>query len=359
MTAWPFDAGGSAGLSLAEAARLSGRTYGAAVRADYLKADAPFREAVLRECGQLTPELELKWAAVEPRRGELRLEAMDDIIELARRHALPVHGHTLMWHRSIPAWAQAALAQAPDWRLMRNYFGSVMPRYGEIISAWDVVNEPLDPAGPGGLRQSPFLLAFGPDYPALALRTARGFAPSGRLMINEYGLEYDDAEGEARRTALLRLLDRLHGLGAPLDGIGLQSHLQLSRGRLPQPAFRRFLGELAGRGLDILITELDVKERDYILPAERRDAAVAAAVRGYLDVALEEPRVRGVTTWGLSDRYSWLEVTPDDLRRWPNAWHDGTSPGLNRGLPLDAALQPKPMRQAMIEAFRHAGGKSA
>ena len=68
-----------------------------------------------------------------------------------------------------------------------------------------------------------------------------------------------------------------------------------------------------------MISELDVKEYQYVLSVEQRDARVADETRRYLDVALGQPAVRGVTTWGLSDRHSWLRVTKDDFARYPDA----------------------------------------
>jgi endo-1,4-beta-xylanase len=83
---------------------------------------------------------------------------------------------------------------------------------------------------------------------------------------------------------------------------------------------------------------------------EQRDARVADETRRYLDVALGQPAVRGLTTWGLSDRHSWLRVTKDDFARYPDAWKDGSSPGVNRGLPFDYSFKPKPMYRAIAEA---------
>ena len=344
--------------SLAAAARLSGRSFGSAVHGEAISRDAAYAAVVARECHGLTPELELKWAAVEPRRGELNLAPMDRLADFARAHGMAVHGHTLVWHRSIPSWAEAALRDAPDWSLIHRYFGSVIPRYGDAISRWDVINEPSDPQGAGGLRASPLLRAFGPDYLRRTLETARLFAPRGQLLINEYGLEYDDAEGQARRKAFLQLIDGLRAAGAPLDGVGLQSHLELARGPIAQESLRSFLRELAARRLIICLTELDVKEADDALPAERRDAVVAAAAEAFLDAALDTPEVLSVTTWGLSDRYSWLQARGADPRRRPFPWRDNASARLNRGLPLDAALRPKPMYQAMLRAFRTAAAKT-
>jgi len=61
--------------------------------------------------------------------------------------------------------------------------------------------------------------------------------------------------------------------------------------------------------------------------------------------------VSGVVTWGLSDRQSWLEVQAQDYQRFPGAWAKGDGPGLNRGLPYDASMRPKPMYRAIEAAF--------
>ncbi|MDE2487616.1 MAG: endo-1,4-beta-xylanase, partial [Alphaproteobacteria bacterium] len=236
---------------------------------------------------------------------------------------------------------------------------TVMPRYADLTTRWDVVNEPIaEDHGVDGLRASPFLAAFGPDYIRRALETARAAAPHAKLAINDFGFERDTPIDEVRRRRLLRLLGDLIKTGAPLDIVGLESHLDLGVKRLPAERLAAFLREIAARGLAIHVTELDVKEADYPLPAARRDERVARAVKGYLEVVLAQPATRSVTTWGLTDRYSWLEVTPADLARFPNDWKDGSSPGLNRGLPLDSDLRPKPMRQALIEAFAAAARKT-
>ena len=101
-----------------------------------------------------------------------------------------------------------------------------------------------------------------------------------------------------------------------------------------------------------MISELDVKEHEYILPVEQRDNRVADETRRYLDIAFGQPAVRGLITWGLSDRHSWLQVTQEDVARYPNAWKDGSTPGVNRGLPFDYSLKPKPMYRAIADSVR-------
>jgi endo-1,4-beta-xylanase len=56
----------------------------------------------------------------------------------------------------------------------------------------------------------------------------------------------------------------------------------------------------------------------------------------------------------MSDRHSWLRVTPEDLARHPGNWKDGSTPGFNRGLPFDSSMRRKPMYHAIANALRHA-----
>ncbi|MDP9108650.1 MAG: endo-1,4-beta-xylanase, partial [Pseudomonadota bacterium] len=93
-------------------------------------------------------------------------------------------------------------------------------------------------------------------------------------------------------------------------------------------------------GFGLLVTELDV--RDNSLPANiaARDRATADYTRGYLDATLGHRQVRDVLSWGLCDRYSWIEgfePRADGARR--------------RSTLYDAQYRAKPMRQAVAAAF--------
>jgi endo-1,4-beta-xylanase len=342
----------AAAENLAAAAAHHGRFFGSAARINELNAEEDLREAVLRECSYLVPEIDMNWNVIEPAYGQVSFGNMDDLATFAVRNGKRVRGHTLLWHLGTPDWAVAMLRERQDWNLIARHFGSVIPRYGDVIAQWEVVNEPIDTGHRmDGLRESVFLEVFGPDYINRALAQARTFAPRGQLLINDYGFEYDIPEERDRRYLFLKLIEKLRRDGAPLDGVGLQGHLDLRKGHISAPALTRFVRELADMGLAIVVTELDVHEADYVAPVQERDRLVGDEVRRYLDVVLSHRGVIGVTTWGLSDRHSWLEVTLDDYARFPGAWANGGGPGLNRGLPLDASMRRKPMYFAIREAL--------
>lgn len=348
-------AGGASATTLEAAAAHGGRFFGSAVKIDQLNTQQDLREVVLRECRQLVPEYEMNWNSIEPAYGELSFGKMDQLAAFAIANGKGLRGHMLLWHLSVPQWADEMLRERPDWNIIARYFASVIPRYGDVINTWEVVNEVIDVGHRmDGLRENVFLQAFGPDYISRALQQARTFAPKGKLLINEYGLEYDNVEERDRRYLLLKLLERLKQTKTPLDGLGLQSHLDLSKGHVSETAIVPFLREVANMGLSITVTELDVKEADYVAPVADRDRMVADETRRYLDIVLNQSNVLGVTTWGLSDRHSWLQVTPQDYARFPGAWANGSGPGLNRGLPFDSSMQPKPMYYAIRDALWYA-----
>lgn len=339
-----------AGRPLHELASASGRFYGAAALLREVRPDSPVRALLQRDCGLLVPEVELNWDHLAQPADHLRME---EYAAHARDMGKPLHGHTLLWHRSVPAWAQELLRTAPDWGIVAAHIRSTIRRYGQGIAYWEVVNEPIDTGyRPDGLRGSLFLEAFGPDYIRRALEEAAAAAPAAKLLINEFSLDYDIPVERERRRHLLRLLERLLKAGVPLHGLGVQGHLDLQKRPFSARVFEAFLAEVAGMGLDIVITELDVREADLIQPPQVRDRLVAEHAKAYLDVALDQPATKGVITWGITDRHSWLELGEADLARFPGAWQDGTSPGLNRGLPFDSDLRAKPMYYALAAAFQ-------
>jgi endo-1,4-beta-xylanase len=331
--------------SLKWIASQRGLHYGAAVQATHLQNESDLLEAVARECAAIVPEWEMKWGAMESRRGIVNFARCDAMIDIARSSGLWLRGHTVLWHRNLPNWVEPALAEQADWRIVDGRVSSLMGRYGvDVIPEWDVLNEIIEPEDgrSDGLRENVFLSAFGFDYIPRTLSVARAVAPQARLYINEYGLVYDNRRARARRRAMLRLVEQLRRRNAPLDAIGIQGHLP---GAAPfsERALRRFLSELAAMGVKIAVTELDVREQDLTLSVTERDRIVADEVRRFLDVFLAEPAVIGVLTWGISDRHSWL--TTAGMR------NNGQ---INRGLPLDQWLVPKPMYDAIAQAMRNA-----
>ena len=336
------------GEGLAARARRSGRWFGAAVKSRLLREDAGFRAAIVRECDMIVQEYELKRGTTEPKPGKYDFSGADQIIDFAQAHDMRARGHALVWYAANPPWLEPALKAAGERerrRLMTSYIDTAMRRYAGRIAEWDVVNEAIEPneGRADGMRMdSMWMKALGEHYVDIAFHTARETDERAVLFLTDFGLEHDSPRCERRRTAMLKLLDRLMSRGVPIDAIGIQGHLKPYKEKFDQRLFANFLRTLSGYGLRLSITEFDIADRGGPPSPDKRDREVAAFAQAFLDVALDNPAMESILCWGLSDRYSWLSNFPE--YKWP----DGQ---LSRGLPLDAKMARKPLWDAIAAAF--------
>ncbi len=328
-------------LSLKDRLAAKGLVYGAAGRYPVLSTDTEFAARFAQECGILVPEWELKWGALRPSPDRFDFSQADWLAEFARQHRMQFRGHTLVWHEALPTWFEATINASNAEQFLTNHIHTVVKHYAGKVQSWDVVNEAIDvTSGSNNLRKTPWLRFLGPSYIDLAFRTAAEADPNALLVYNDYGVEYDTDEDEQKRTAILKLLENLKSRGVPVGALGVQAHLEGSETRFNPGKLKNFLSTVASFGLKILVTELDVSDRGLPLNLDQRDRAVAAAYEDFLSVALQEPAVIAVLTWGLSDRYTWLsEYAQRDDR------------ASVRTLPFDRNLDRKLAWNAIARAF--------
>ena len=331
--------------SLKEAASSVGLLFGSDSDTDIVSAPAPYRTLFVQQCDLFAPLL--SWQAVGRRRG-IEPTWEDPNIAFARRNGIRLTGGHLLWYLRSPDWFAGLEAGAAAQAAVDQHITQMVTHYAGQVFSWNVVNEAIDPrqGGPFGLRRTIYDRKLGPDYMSAAFRTARAADPKALLVYNDADFEMDTSRDAARRDALMRLLDRLQR-DAPIDGVGLQSHLRLSEARFDQELYRRFLHDIASRGLKILITELDVLDTQPNLDSASRDSNVANFYSKFLSVALDEQAVKAVVLWGLSDRYTWLAA-----ERKPMFARAGGLPP--RPLPFDVEFRPKPAFEAILNALRRA-----
>jgi len=344
-------------IELRKLAAEKGLVYGTTISAAQISQDREFVDLILRQVALVVAENEMKWGFMNRGApGDDDYGPADTIANFALENDLILRGHNLLWYHRTPSWFFDLTTRQEIEKAIVERVRSLAGRYRGRVHSWDVVNEPIEPKDgrEDSLRTDVFLEMFGPDYLELAYRTARETDPAARLVVNEYDIELDAPEQEARRTALLKLLHRMKQSEIPIDAVGIQAHLSCASGPPFSAAIlRRFLTEIAGLGLTIQITELDVTDENGPVGEAARDRLVADTYSRFLDAALDEPAVKMVVTWGLSDRHSWI------VRRetYQSKWRGDASP--SRPLPFDAELKPKPAFEAIAQAFAHAPQRTA
>ncbi len=319
---------------------------GAAVVVRSLGNDTALAELILDQCGILVPEGELKWRALRPAQDKFDFSQSDALFAFAAEHHLLVRGHTLAWHNSVPDWLMAAPASLDVRTLFVEHIRTVMGRYRGRVHSWDVVNEAILPkdAMPGNLRKSFWYERVGADYIDLAYHTAREADPKAKLTYNDYGVEYENAEDEERRRAILELLRGMQARRVPLDAVGIQSHIKAASPSIVGNGLADYMEAIRAMKLEVYLTELDVNEHDIASnEIAERDRLIAQTYKNFLDVALNNASVKLVLTWGISDRRTWLNDGPTHHRKQPNR--------PQRSLPFDPEYRPTPAFFAIRESF--------
>jgi endo-1,4-beta-xylanase len=324
--------------ALRATAAARGILYGSTIATGQVVADDDFTALVRRECAALVTENELKWGNICDAPGEYDFAPADAIVDFATANDIAMRAHTLLWYYKTPRWFRELPDAATAEREMLRHIAMVAGRYRGRIRIWDVVNEPIEPAHgrADGLRGAIFVEKVGAHYLELAFHAAREADPTARLLLNEYGIEYDSRADDTKRRVVLRHLERLKRAGVPVEMLGVQGHLEIGAKPFSARKLRGFIAAVADLGIEIAVTELDVVDAAAPADIARRDRMVADEYRRFLEIMLDEKAVRTVFTWGLSDRHSWIVRRESGENTWRT---DGMAP---RPLPFDAALAPKP-----------------
>ena len=293
---------------------------------------------ILRHFSQITPEWEMKMEQILADDGGYRFDAADAIARFCADNRLKLHGTTLVWYAQDPAFFHRMTGERRVFeQSYRDYIAQVVARYRGLARGWDVVNEAVAEDG-HGYRGGIWEQALGPDYARIAFETARQADPGAVLFLNDYNLETNPV----KLDSFQRLLEGLLKTGAPVSGIGTQTHLpaDLEPGRAGAA-----IRALARFGLPIHVSELDVStRRQGWLPAPTDPDRLRAQARVVGEVAeafmaLPAAQRYAFTVWGVRDKDSWL-------RRGPNA-----GDGSDQPLLFDDARNAKPAFDALRAAF--------
>lgn len=334
ILAWGVAGGMAGGMALAGCRDRAAATASTDAPADPLKPVPPLKMAlpfpvgtavmsgllddpalaalVTGNCNQVTPEFEMKMEAILQSSGVLDFTRADRIADFARTNGLRLHGHTLVWYaQDGPSFQALRDDRTAFGAAFDRYIGEVVSRYAGRASGWDVVNEPVAEDG-AGYRDCLWRQVLGMAYVERAFHAARAADPDAVLFLNDYNLE----SRPEKRATFLKLAEGLLKAGAPLGGLGTQSHLNFD---LAPGAVKVAIRDMASLGLPIHVSELDISLRpgsrrlELTSRAERieRQARLAGEV-GEAFSGLPARQRYALTLWGLRDRDSWLRRPPND-----------------------------------------------
>jgi GH35 family endo-1,4-beta-xylanase len=267
----------------------------------------------------VTYENELKWTQFEGRTAARTRELVQNAYDLRAFNspdAMRQRGHATIWGAQpfVPADVRAmtdpAVLRARLLKHVEDYH-TVLKGLG--IDNYDLYNEPfserafiiqkLIPTGASRAVEAAEIASW--------FKRAKEIDPEAKLFINEYNMLNFWQEDDARIRQYKELIDLVRDAGGPVDGIGVQGHMDRF---ITKAQITRRLNLLAAPmaptanhpqglpGLPIEITELDINTQQWNTATPQQQAEVTANV---LDAAWEHPSVEGVTIWVMNDSAHW------------------------------------------------------
>ena len=286
---------------------------------------------VAHQFNSISPEDLLKWSSFNPKPGVYNYADADAWVEFGQKNNMYVHGHVLFWHSQTPKWVfqdkkGQLLNREQLLKRMRERVRHLTKRYGKRIHAWDVVNEAF--MDNGKLRDTQWTKIIGKDFIEQAFRIANEELPADvELIYNDYSMN-----GENKRNAVVKMIDELKQKKIRIDGVGMQGHWGIEWPSISE--IEASIVAYSAAGVDVYISELDID----VLPRKTNmwDADIAKRWVGdasmnpysnglpeakqqelakrYIDLfqlfLKHHDKIKKVTFWGATDKYSWLNNWP-------------------------------------------------
>ncbi|MFD2866745.1 endo-1,4-beta-xylanase [Mucilaginibacter antarcticus] len=293
-------------------------------------ADTKGRELIATQFNSISPENDLKWSSIHPKKEAYNFKPADDYVDFGLKNRMFIVGHTLVWHQQTPAWVYNSesgnkLSRDELLKVMEDHITTVVGRYKGKIGGWDVVNEAFNDNGT--FRKSDWHDIIGDDFIEKAFEFAHKADPKAELYYNDYNLYVPK-----KREAVVSLIKRLQAKNIPVTAVGEQGHYGLN-----SPAVNQVEASIiafTATGASVNITELDINvlpnanqqinadlgnTADYQAKYNPYAAGLPDTIATQLAnryAALfamfykHKAVISRVTFWGLTDGDSWLNGWP-------------------------------------------------
>ncbi|WP_437893349.1 endo-1,4-beta-xylanase [Sorangium sp. So ce124] len=269
--------------------------------------DRAVRDGFVRYWDQITPEVEGKWGAVEPSRGERDWSRLDAIYKYAQDNDIPFMQQAFVWGATSQGWLGRLSAEEQRQAVM-DWMQAFCQRYPETKYIV-VVNEPPPHTTPsfknaiGGDGES------GVDWIVNSFKWAREFCPDATLILNDYNI----IEYQSDHDRFVAMLSAALEAGAPIDAVGAEAHDVYKK---DTGTVKGFLDRFAAMGLPVYITELDMDIAD--------DDEQRRVMEEQFTMLYNHSAVKGITLYGYIVGSTWRDSTglmhPDGTMRPAMAW---------------------------------------
>jgi endo-1,4-beta-xylanase len=235
-----------------------------------------------------------QWANVSSRPATLAA------IDWLRDNGVQVRGHNLVW----PSWNNTNVKAAQDAKgdpaalakVIIDHIAETTKELSGRFVDWDVINETF--------TNHDFMDILGRHAMVDWFQAARAGDPKAKLYINDFNII--EGEDKAHQDDYAATIQYLIDEGAPVEGIGLQSHFPARV--TPMGELLKRIDRFAAFGRELEITEFDIDTPD--------EATQADYTRDFLTATFSQPSVKAFVMWGFWEGAHWRPRAAMMRRDW-------------------------------------------
>ncbi|MBA2279484.1 endo-1,4-beta-xylanase [Candidatus Saccharibacteria bacterium] len=253
-----------------------------------------------------TPNWYFTDGGLHPSRTTYNYKQMDEVMAFAEAHGMPVEAHHYVWGEAkwLPDWLKDGNFTKPELMdILRDHIMNVGSNYRGRIAQWTVVNEAFTRA------QHLYDLndwwadnTKGLDYIDQSFIWARQADPSSKLILNDFNNESINDTSNAMYDYLKGALAR----GVPIDGIGMQMHLDGGHPPFKDEVISN-MKRFADLGLEVYVTEFDVNMNDVKADAKDKNRIQENIYYEMMRACIESKVCHSFAFLGITDDETWYK----------------------------------------------------
>lgn len=268
-----------------------------------------YKQKFLENFNSAVTENAVKWANMEPRKGEVNYAVADAILKWTEANKIPVRGHNLFW--GIPQFIQPWVKELSNEELeqtLKNRAQTITSRYRGRFAEYDLNNEMIH----GNYYQD----RLGSDITKKMAEWAHSGDPGVKLFLNDY-----DILTGVKLPQYMSQIRLLLKQGVPIGGIGVQGHLHGET--FDRVQLKNALDSLAQFHLPIRVTEFNMPGQRSKFAKDPKPTMTsveeelkAHELVDYYKICFAHPAVEGILMWGFWEGSNWIPASSLYKRDW-------------------------------------------
>lgn len=206
----------------------------------------------------LTIDGDSHFKQVEPERNKYNFADTDKMVAFAETHNMPVQFHHLIWGDPyyLPDWlTKGNYSKSEILQIMHDHINAIVDRYKGKIREYSVVNEAFSENQHVYGLQNWFAQHLGSqtNYIDQMFEWAHQDDPNAKLLLNDF----DNETKTSVSDAMFNYIKAAKARGVPIDGIGMQMHIDASNPPNRQAMIAN-MKRFATIGVPVYVTEFDI-----------------------------------------------------------------------------------------------------